>query len=63
MATTSVRVNLTGLARRLVADNILNEAQALDAQRDALQEKLPLVSYLVRNLKLNARAHRLCGLR
>ena len=56
MATTTVRINLTGLPRRLVADGILNEAQALDAQRDALQEKLPLVSYLVRNLKLNARA-------
>lgn len=55
MATTTVRVNLTGLPRRLVADGVLNEAQALDAQREALQEKMPLVSYLVRNKKLNAR--------
>jgi len=55
MATTTVRVNLTGLPRRLVADGVLNETQALDAQREALQEKMPLVSYLVRHKKLNAR--------
>jgi len=55
MATTTVRVNLTGLPRRLVADGVFNEAQALEAQREALQEKMPLVSYLVRNKKLNAR--------
>jgi len=55
MATTTVRVNLTGLPRRLVADGVFNEAQALEAQREALQEKMSLVSYLVRNKKLSAR--------
>ncbi|MGA9852152.1 MAG: type IV-A pilus assembly ATPase PilB [Gammaproteobacteria bacterium] len=55
MATTSVRVNLTGLPRRLVADGVLNEAQALDVQREAAQEKLLLISYLVRHKKFNAR--------
>ncbi|MGB9429894.1 MAG: type IV-A pilus assembly ATPase PilB [Gammaproteobacteria bacterium] len=55
MATTTVRVNLTGLPRRLVADGMLNEAQAMDAQREAAQEKMLLISYLVRHKKLNAR--------
>ncbi|MGH8320457.1 MAG: type IV-A pilus assembly ATPase PilB [Gammaproteobacteria bacterium] len=55
MATNTVRVNLTGLPRRLVADGVLNEAQALDVQREAAQEKLLLISNLVRNKMLNAR--------
>lgn len=56
MATTSVRTGLTGLPRRLVADGLLDEATAADAQRDAVKEKMLLVSYLVRNKKLDARA-------
>src|SRR5579872_2302939 len=56
MATPTVRTNLTGLPRRLVAAGLLSEADAADAQRDAAAEKLLLVSYLVRNKKLNARA-------
>lgn len=56
MATTSVRTSLTGLPRRLVADGLLDEATAADAQRDAVKEKMLLVSYLVRNKKLDARA-------
>ncbi len=56
MATTTVRTNLTGLPRRLVAAGLLSEADAADAQRDAAAEKLLLVSHLVRNKKLNARA-------
>ena len=55
MATTAVRATLTGLPRRLVADGMLNEMQALEAQREAAQEKLLLVSYLVSHKKLNAR--------
>ncbi|MGH8283918.1 MAG: type IV-A pilus assembly ATPase PilB [Gammaproteobacteria bacterium] len=55
MATTSVRVNLIGLPRRLVADGVLSEAQALEAQREAIQEKLLLISHLVRNKKIDAR--------
>ena len=54
MATTTVRTSLTGLPRRLVADGLLSEAQAMDVQREAAQEKLLLVSYLVRHKKLNA---------
>ena len=56
MATTTVKTNLTGLPRRLVAAGLLSEADAVDAQRDASAEKLLLVSHLVRNKKLNARA-------
>jgi type IV pilus assembly protein PilB len=56
MATTSVRTGLTGLPRRLVAEGLLDEATAADAQRDAAKEKMLLVSYLVRNKKLDARA-------
>ena len=55
MATTTVKTNLTGLPRRLVAAGLLSEADAADAQRDAAAEKLLLVSHLVRNKKLNAR--------
>src|SRR5215469_9308440 len=56
MATTTVKTNLTGLPRRLVAAGLLSEADAADAQRDAAAEKLLLVSHLVRNKKLNSRA-------
>jgi type IV pilus assembly protein PilB len=56
MATTSVRTGLTGLPRRLVAEGLLDEATAADAQRDAAKEKMLLVSYLVRNKKPDARA-------
>ncbi|HSN17711.1 MAG TPA: type IV-A pilus assembly ATPase PilB [Gammaproteobacteria bacterium] len=56
MATTTVKTNLTGLPRRLVAAGLLSELDAADAQRDAAAEKLLLVSYLVRIKKLNARA-------
>src|SRR5690348_6732306 len=56
MATTTVKTNLTGLPRRLVAAGLLSEIDAADAQRDAAAEKLLLVSYLVRVKKINARA-------
>ena len=55
MATTTVRTNLTGLPRRLVAAGLLTEAEAGEAQREAAAEKLLLVSYLIRHKKLNAR--------
>ena len=56
MATTTVKVNLTGLPRRLVAERLLKEAEAWDVMREAAQEKLLLVSYLVRHKKLDPRA-------
>ena len=42
-------IALSGLARRLVKDGILAEEAARDAFEKAMQQKLPFVSYLVRN--------------
>jgi len=47
---------LTGLARRLVADGILAEADARRAQETALKSKVPLVSYLVENALADSQA-------
>ena len=42
-------MNLSGLARRLVNDNILEEESAQEAVVEAKKEKLPLTKYLVEN--------------
>lgn len=55
MATTNVKVNLTGLTRRLVADGLLGEATAWNVLRNAVERKMPLVSYLVQHEHLDAR--------
>ncbi|HWP94800.1 MAG TPA: type IV-A pilus assembly ATPase PilB [Gammaproteobacteria bacterium] len=47
MATTTVRTNLTGLARRLVVDGLLPEEQAQAAWQEAAKNKTSFVSYLV----------------
>jgi type IV pilus assembly protein PilB len=47
---------LTGLARRLVVDGILNESDARRAQETATKAKVPLVSYLVENALADAQA-------
>jgi len=47
-------VILSGLARRLIHDRVLNESQALDAVSNAQKEKLNLVSYLVNNAFVTA---------
>jgi len=47
MATPSAQMTLNGLARRLVSDGHLPEADALKAQEESDKKKLPLVSYLV----------------
>lgn len=54
MATANPAINLSGLARRLVTDGLLSEAEALAASDEAITEKLPLVSYLVRHKKMDA---------
>jgi type IV pilus assembly protein PilB len=46
--------NLSGLALRLVRDNLLSAADAERAQADAMAAKMPFVSYLVEHKKLNA---------
>ncbi|MBL1274639.1 MAG: type IV-A pilus assembly ATPase PilB [Ectothiorhodospiraceae bacterium] len=47
MATPSAQLTLNGLARRLVNDGHLPEADALKAQEQSDKKKTPLVSYLV----------------
>ncbi|MGD9603887.1 MAG: type IV-A pilus assembly ATPase PilB [Gammaproteobacteria bacterium] len=49
MAVTSNRVPLGGLARKLVADGLLDEQTALRAFQDALGSRTPFVKYLIEN--------------
>ena len=49
MATPSAKIPLPGLARRLVADGLLNENNASRAFQEALKQKAFFVSYLVQN--------------
>ena len=49
MAVSSNRVPLSGLARRLVADGLLEEEAAGQAFQDALAKKVPFVRFLVEN--------------
>lgn len=49
MAVTSNRVQLGGLARKLVAGGLLEEQAALEAFQAASAEKIPFVKYLVDN--------------
>lgn len=54
MATTSVRTNLTGLARRLVLDGHITEEQALNAAAEAPRQGSNLISWLVEKKVLDA---------
>jgi len=45
----ATNMNLTGLARKLVLDNHLDKATAIEAVQNANKESLPLTSFLVRN--------------
>jgi type IV pilus assembly protein PilB len=56
MAVSSNRVPLSGLARRLVADGLLEEEAAGVAFQDALAKKTPFVKFLVENGIVNGRA-------
>jgi len=49
MAVSTAKINLTGLARKLVMDGLLEEEAALQAHQDALKKKIPFVSFLVEN--------------
>jgi len=49
MATTSPKINLSGLARRLVQDELLVEADAERAFEEARRKRIPFVTYLVEN--------------
>ncbi len=54
-------IMLSGLARRLVLDGLIEEASAKDAVRAAQQQKLPLVRYLVDNRLVKARDIAVCA--
>jgi len=49
MATPKAQMNLNGLARKLVSDGLLSDADAQKAQSEADKKRMPLVSYLVEN--------------
>lgn len=49
MSTTSNKVNLGGLARKLILEGLLDEDKAQEAHSKARSERLPFVAYLVQN--------------
>ncbi len=49
MAVTNKKISLSGLARKLVLDGILDEAAAARAHESSLKAKKPFVNYLVEN--------------
>lgn len=49
MVATKKNTNLSGLARKLVVDNLLSVAAAQEAHQNALKDRVSLVSYLVKN--------------
>ena len=55
MATTNPTVNLSGLARRLVMDGLLNEEEAAKANEMSLKKRTHFVSYLVENKILSSK--------
>ena len=54
MATLNPKINLSGLARRLVQDGLLAESAASDAYDQALKKKIPFVTFLVQNDIMNS---------
>ena len=54
MATPNPTTQLSGLARRLVVDNLIADEQAIEAYEKALKSKTPFVSYLVENKLLDS---------
>ncbi|UDL03858.1 type IV-A pilus assembly ATPase PilB [Marinobacter sp. CA1] len=49
MATSTRNITLTGLARRFVDDELIDEEMAKEAYLQASENKIPLISYLVQN--------------
>jgi len=47
MATPNAKIQLGGLARKLVQDGIINEKSAIDAQAASIKSKISFVSYVV----------------
>jgi type IV pilus assembly protein PilB len=55
MASTNPTIHLSGLARRLVMDGLIDEQEAFKAHEGALKKRQHFVSYLVENKILNSR--------
>ena len=55
MATAAAVTQLSGLARKLVEDGVIDQAKALSAQEAASKKKAPFVSYLVENKLADAK--------
>jgi len=55
MAVSSNRIQLTGLARKLVIDGLLPEEQAAQAFQEALQKKKPFITHLVEHRLVDPR--------
>lgn len=53
---TASKTLLTGLARRLASDGLIEEEQASEAYEDAKKKKIQFVSYLVENSLLDSKA-------
>jgi len=47
MATPNAKIQLGGLARKLVQDGIIDESSAINAQTAAIKSKIPFVTYIV----------------
>jgi type IV pilus assembly protein PilB len=54
MATPQTQIRLSGLANRLINDNLLSSGDAEQAYQTALKERVPFVQYLVANGILDA---------
>jgi type IV pilus assembly protein PilB len=55
MATAAAVTQLSGLARKLVEDGVIDQAKALSAQEGATKKKMPFVGYLVENKLADAK--------
>lgn len=55
MATTTSKLPMSGVARRLVRDGLLSEADGEKAFEQATKKRIPFVSYLVEQRLVNAR--------
>jgi len=51
---TSSSNNLSGLAKRLVADGLIDADSAQTALQDSYKQKIPFVTYLVQSKKIKA---------
>lgn len=54
MVTAKSQINITGLARRLIQDDLLTETQAQELLQESLRKRVPFVSHLVENKVLES---------